>query len=48
MLKRLKTHHLFRQVSFLPLSSNHYTLWKKLQRRQRGGGAQAIGSGDNR
>lgn len=47
MLKRLKTHHLFRRVPLLSLSTNHQTLWKNPQRR-RGGGAQAIGSGDNR
>lgn len=48
MLKRLKTHHLLQRVSFLSPSTNHYTLWKNPQKRQRGGEAQAIGSGDNR
>lgn len=48
MLKRLKTHHLFRRVSLLPFSTNHYTLWRNPLRRRRGSGAQAIGSGDNR
>lgn len=47
MLKRLKTHHLFRRVPLISLSTKHQTLWKNPQRR-RGGGAQAIGSGDNR
>lgn len=47
MLKRLRTHHLLRRVALLSISANHRTLWKSPWRR-RGGGARAIGVGDNR
>lgn len=48
MLKRLKTHHLFKRVPLLSFSTNRETLWKNPPRRRRGSEAQAIGSGDNR